>query len=104
MDINAETLDRKNTYHSMARVLFQNQIVGTKKDVPRIQRQPRRSIGPEYNDSIFKLIPFNKPPTRQEPHKFQDAVVTVESLIERYHRSPNPDLTWVLLRSVSRAI
>ena len=72
VDINVETVDGKNTYHSMARVLFQEQPLGHSSSDNQLKRSTRRSLQCE-DTTLLKTLPFAKLQKRPEPPGFPNA-------------------------------
>ncbi|VDI73510.1 Hypothetical predicted protein, partial [Mytilus galloprovincialis] len=70
IDINTETIDGKDTFHSMARAVFQIRHYNEEPNIDqsKIKRTKERSI--QIDDSAFSLsacMPFVKPKTRETP-------------------------------------
>ncbi|KAK3085631.1 hypothetical protein FSP39_006444 [Pinctada imbricata] len=101
VDINAETVDGKDTFHSMARAVFQ---VRSSSDVPRtpgIKRLGERTVQvSETVSEIISCLPFNKPKERKEPARFSNATIQVFSPVSK--NAEVSDVIWVLLRLLSR--
>ncbi|KAK3097137.1 hypothetical protein FSP39_006702 [Pinctada imbricata] len=107
VDINSETIDGKDTFHSMARVIFQERAVSSSLSARRIE--PRFSRGIERSqkqddsaDAILRCFSFQKPSTRPEPPKYtdpNDAILACSSEV-----FPAKDIMWVLLRTINRNI
>lgn len=104
VDINVETVDGKNTYHSMARVVFQQQPVGSSLEGTKLKRSTRRSL--QCADAnIMKTLPFRKPQKRPEPNRISDARQKVDLELNKMTPFCSPkELTWALLRQVPRGI
>ena len=77
IDINTETVDRKDTFHSMARAVFQLQTEGsdeTSVDQVKIKCGQNKSLPvDEQTMSLMSYLPFNKPKERPESPRRQDA-------------------------------
>ena len=76
IDINAETIDGKNTFRSMAWVVFQQQCVtNSAADIPKVKRGKRKSLllG-ETGASLTECRPFRKPTHRPEPPRIDNPV------------------------------
>ncbi|VDI38275.1 Hypothetical predicted protein [Mytilus galloprovincialis] len=72
IDINTETIDGKDTFHSMARAVFQIRHYNEEPNIDqsKIKRTKERSI--QIDDSAFSLsacMPFVKPKTRETPRR-----------------------------------
>jgi hypothetical protein len=106
IDINTETVDGKDTFHSMARAVFQLQTEGsdeTSVDQVKIKRGQNKSLPvDEQTMSLMSCLPFNKPKERPEPPRRQDAY---NAILSCSATSENlSDSIWVLLRLLSREI
>ena len=80
IDINAETINGKNTFHAMARVVFQRQSPDTRISFPSFPRGERKSL--QLSDEIVSLTqagPFKKPPKRVEPLSYCSPVEKIKS-------------------------
>ena len=100
VDINAETIDGKDTFHSMARVVFQQQNPGaTDASLVSVKRGQKKSLPlNEEVDSLMQCLPFNKPKVRAEPPRVDEAKTKIKlSQRTTIHVS---DITWVILRSI----
>ena len=106
IDINAETIDGKDTFHSMARAVFQSQSTNMNDKTSgcdRIRRGQVKSLPvDEQTMSLISCLPFKTSKQRHEPPRQDNAFPTVMSC------SKNDDTTsesvWVLLRSFTRGI
>ena len=104
IDINVETIDGKNTYHSMRRVVFQEQQL---TDTPvhstiRLKRTEHRSLECKDN-SILRPLLFSKPTSHPEPvHMLNIFSITLQELNNFNICQCSKDLTWCLLRHVPR--
>ena len=106
IDINTETVDGKNTFHSMARAVFQLQTEGsdeTSVDQVKIKCSQNKSLPvDEQTMSLMSCLPFNKLQERPEPPRRQDAY---NAILSCSATSENlSDSIWVLLRLLSREI
>ena len=102
VDINTETIDGKDTFHSMARAVFQIQSsCSLPDDVVKIKRSQERSLQVTENTSnILSCLPFKKPKERMEPVRCTDAYTKIISC--DVENAETPDIAWVLLRVLSR--
>ena len=67
-DINTETMDGKDTFHSMARAVFQVQSSSDRPIVGPIKRSSDRFLHiTEASSNIIACLPFKKPKKREEP-------------------------------------
>lgn len=104
VDINTETVDGKNTYHAMARVIFQVQEENDYIETKRIARvSTKRSLDNHYKDS-FEVLHYQKPTARPEPPTFMGAATALQNILDGRNDFLNIDLSWALLRNVSRGI
>ena len=101
VDINAETIDGKNTFHSMARVVFQEQKPGaTDHALGSIKRGQNKSLPmSEDIDSLMKCLPFEKPKQRAEPPCKDHAKTQIVTCQNTLHPHSS-DVSWVILRSL----
>lgn len=98
--------DGKKSYHTLTRVLFQDQ------NVTDTQQQPVKCIkkilektlsGKDHLKDYIAALPYEKPKTRLEPSQytnFYNQIVKV--MIKSNDFSFIEDITWSLLREVSR--
>jgi len=105
IDLNTETIDGKNTFHSMARAVFQtsNSSVESCLRQLRVQRCPDRSL--EITESASRLsscLPFQKPKERCVPKRVPNAAVKILDCAGKV--ANESDILWVLLRCLSRGI
>ncbi len=79
VDINTETVDGKDTYHSMARVVFQKQSNENYHRKITIKKLQNRSlpVTPEI-ESFIKCIDFNKRMVRPEPVHYRNALEMIK--------------------------
>ena len=76
IDINTETIDGKNTFHSMARAVFQilHYTVEPNSNHTKIKRSQERSVQlDESASSLTVCVPFNKLKTRGIPGRCENA-------------------------------
>ena len=105
VDINTETIDGKNTFHSMARAMFQicHYTVEPYSNQTKIKRSQERSVQlDESASSLTACVPFNKPNTRGIPGRCENAIDKISDCTGTL--SNLSELFWLLLRSVSRTI
>jgi hypothetical protein len=68
VDINTETMNGKDTFHSMARAVFQVQSSSDRPIVGSIKRSSDRFLHiTEASSNIIACLPFKKPKKREEP-------------------------------------
>lgn len=102
VDINVETVDGKNTYHSMARVLFQEQFLAHSPTEANLKRSTHRSLK-NTDTTLLKVLPFAKPLKRPEPPRIPNACQVLEREMAKHRKfSSVKDLTWALLRQIPR--
>lgn len=109
IDINTQTIDGKNTYHSMARVVFQDQHVNIDLEnimSPRIKRQQEKTLaGKSHFKSYSTTFLYDKPKIRPEPSRYNNACMQIENSMSHFEKcSAGKDITWLLLRNLSRHI
>lgn len=104
IDIHVETLDGKNDYHAMCRVIFQNQDMNNFIKMLPIERQNDKSLNKSFNISFLKMFYYKKPSKKPEPPQLVGAKSQIQTnlLHVRYFR--NTDIAWLLLRSLSRGV
>ena len=106
IDINTETIDGKNTFHSMARVVFQQQdsIQLTNQDIFRVKRSREKSLCLTDHDlsSLTGCEPMVKPKQCAEPPRREDPIGLISSCT--LDVTSVKDLCWVLLRLLSRGV
>ena len=104
IDINVETIDGKNTYHSMGRVVFQEQQLTDKpvNSTIRLKRIEHRSLECKDN-SILKPLLFSKSTSRAEPVRMPNISSIILQELNNFNIFQcSKDLTWCLLRQVPR--
>ena len=81
IDINPETIDGKNTFHSMARVIFQQQNeTMPAPEIPRVKRGDKKSLPlGEAGSALTECRPFKKPTQRPEPPKIDNPLEKLKS-------------------------
>jgi hypothetical protein len=105
VDINTETVDGKNTYHAMARVIFQQQMPGDQCNqcTPAIQHGKEKSLViDDETESLMQCVAFQKPQKRPEPCRIARATEKANSCALEV--SGVRDISWCLLRLVSRGL
>ena len=104
IDINAETIDGKDTFHAMARVIFQRQMPTQESpEAAHVSRGRDRSMSVSADAALItKCRPFQKPDQLPEPPRREGAMQKVNSVLRKttYAR----DISWVLLRLVPQKI
>lgn len=104
VDINVETIDGKNTYHSMARVIFQKQTPQTVLSIERIPRAHATSLDVHVFGSQFQLLPYQKPKQRPEPIRIQGLLAAVKTKLKDGLNLHLKDICWVMARNVGRGM
>ena len=107
IDINTETIDGKNTLHSMARVVFQRQPTDAPvPDAPHVARGRAKSLplSPDQTTALTGCIHFEKPKSKPEPPRRKNAVEKITSCIMNPILLGVRDMSWVLLRLASQNI
>mgnify|MGYP007024910540 CR=1 FL=1 len=104
IDINAETIDGKNTFHSLARAVFQIKSTGVHNyGSERIKRGIERSLAiDDTTASLTDAIPYLKPKCRSEPPRRSDAFEKLQ--LCDYNESNDVDQIWVFSRLLSRDV
>jgi hypothetical protein len=105
IDINTETIDGKNTFHSMARAVFQirHYTVEPNSNQTKIKRSQERSVQmDESASSLTACVPFNKPNTRGIPGRCENAFDKISDCTGNL--SNLSELFWLHRKSVSRTI
>ena len=102
IDINTNTIDGKNTFHSLARVCFQQRNGESK--VPEhtcipISKEVKLTITPEAR-KYMKPLDFPKPKIRPVPPRYNKAAERLTDIMKGSF-SVN-DFVWVILRSFAR--
>ena len=103
IDINTETLDGKDTYHSIARVIFQKQNLDDNwtRGVEQIPRGNRRSLHlSDAAQSYTQCREYQKPAVRPQPPRVADPCAKLQQL--KTNISMTRDVVWILLRMVPR--
>ena len=102
IDINTNTIDGKNTFHSLARVCFQQGSDGDQDPgyscIP-IVKEVKLTITPEAQ-KYMKSVDFTKPKVRPVPPRYGKASERIMGIMKGSF-SIN-DFIWVILRSFSR--
>jgi len=106
IDINTETVDGKDTFHSMARTVFQVQSEGTDvASVDHIKEKRGQDKSLPVDDQTVLLmdcLQFTKPKQRCVPPRHNDAYQSILSCCDINANVSDP--IWVLLRLLSRYI
>ena len=98
-------LTGKNTFHSMARVVFQNQQVSEQTlDSVHIPAGSDKSLKLTETECVklTQSLPFEKPKQHQEPNRKTNAVELLNSI--DCHDFDCKDIAWVSLRCMSRGV
>lgn len=100
VDINTEAIDGKNTFHSMARAIFQLQenTTNTKLSCVKVVRGHTRSLNLDDAKTVFLLESQNSVMDHRVVKKCKNEVITL-SLIKKLKIL---ELTWVFLRQLAR--
>lgn len=105
IDINTETIDGKNTFHTMGRVVFQLQgPADHTPDTGRVMPSKDKSL-PLDNDVckvLSKCAPYRKPLQRPEPPRTDNAMMVLNSCEQNISIEQN--LAWVLMRIIPREL
>lgn len=105
IDLNTETLDGKDSFHSLARAVFQTSAssIETSLRQLKVKRGEARSL--EITDTASKLskcLPFQKPKVKGVPGRVEDAPRKIFECASKV--TNDKEFLWVLLRSVSRGL
>ena len=105
IDLNTETVDGKDSFHSMARAVFQTNYFPVDSCLRqlKVKRGPDRSL--EITENASKLsscLPFNKPKTKCSPNRVPNAVGKIFDCAANVTNAS--ELLWVILRCTSRDI
>ena len=104
VDVNTETIDGKDTFHSMARVLFQQQAAGTQHRSITIKHGRDKSFPlTAETESLMQPVHFEKPKMRPEPQRKENATGQLKTLQSAFTGSIY-NTSWVILRSLARGI
>ncbi|CAG2198098.1 unnamed protein product [Mytilus edulis] len=103
IDINTETIDGKDIFHSMSRAVFQIRHYNEEPNIDqsKIKRTKERSI--QIDDSAFSLsacMPFVKPETRETACRNKNVYGNITDCASKLFNTS--EMLWVLLRSISR--
>ena len=103
VDINTETIDGKNTFHSMARAVFQESGIQPVMEISRIKRKTDKSLKLTVEiEHLMQIQRYEKPIRRPEPPRYEDAIQKVKKC--QSLAVPTIDLSWILVRLLSREI
>ena len=103
--VKAKGVDGKNTYHAMARVIFQHQVIPSSKlftvvvlfDPEILQHSKGHyKLTTKQKRSLTKPLPFRKPTVKPHPPRIKDLLDLVRKLSTN-HIVISRELTWVLL-------
>jgi hypothetical protein len=96
-DQNEETVDGKNTTHSLATVLFQRTASSTNNEENPIPRLSKKALS--TSDYELKIRRYRPPHKRPEPFSVSSAsVVTVKEDDKTYETAKQTDFSWELAR------
>ncbi len=97
VDINTETIDGKETFHSLARVKFQWQKRDTlvHHHITVLQRQHKSLPMTDKTESLMKCDDFEKPKLRPEPPRVENAVEIVRADQTSFKQTRGT--AWILL-------
>lgn len=102
VDINTETIDGKNTFHSMARAVFQESGTDPHSESLRIKRTIEKTLVlTDQLEEITQIQRFEKPTKRPEPPRYNNAA---EKIKPYQNMRGSTDLPWLLLRLLPRDI
>jgi hypothetical protein len=103
-DINTETIDGKDTFHSMARAVFQVKSAPPSSEAlndARIKRNQERSLPlTEKTFALISCLSYDKPKERMEPIGREDAHDQITRC--EVKNAEALDVSWTLLRLFSR--
>ena len=104
IDLNTETIDGKDTFHSMAKVVFQVTTPNdTSANYGQIKRGSEKTLTlSESAVSMMSCLFFVKPKVRGEPPRIPDAYNKINSCANS--QTNLLDIVWVFLRSLGRDI
>lgn len=92
---------KKKTYHSMTRVIFQDQstVQELLENIVHIKRKNIKTLaGINELKSLTSTFNYEKPSKRPEPLRYENAVDQFEQAINKSNQfSLNRDITWILL-------
>jgi hypothetical protein len=104
-DINTETIDGKDTFHSMARAVFQVKSAPPSSEAlndARIKRNQERSLLlTEKTFALFSCLSYDKPKERTEPIRREDAHAKITRC--EVKNAEAPDVSWTLFMFFSRS-
>ena len=109
IDINVQTIDGNNTYHAMARVVFQQQNRTAYQPPSATINRPKSAssqnrslkVDSKVSRALIKPTPFKKPKKRPHPPTLKDPLQLINKLSRHPIILPR-DLSWSLLRQISR--
>ena len=105
IDINTETVDGKNTFHSMARTVFQIRHYAVDLNISQSKKKRSQERSVQISNSASSLtacLAFSKPKTRGVPGRTENAFDRITECSSNL--SKTSDILWLLLRSISRKI
>ena len=104
IDINCETIDGKNTFHSMARVVFQQQPAEyIQRNTIRVLKTKEKALSiPMDAESLMLCEPYRKPRQRPEPMLHDNPMEMMKScLLEDIGAR---DMSWIFLRMLPKNV
>ena len=105
IDINTEIIDGKDTFHSMARAVFQarpSPIDSCMRQVSIKKSNDRTFQMTNDASSQTSCLPFSKPKVRGIPKRFPKAFESISNCAGQMENVS--EILWVILRSLSRDI
>jgi hypothetical protein len=104
IDINTETIDGKDTFHSMARAAFRVKSAPPSSEAlndARSKRNQERSLPlTEKTVALISCLPYDKPKERMVPIRREDAHDEITRC--EVKNAETQDVSWMLLRLFSR--
>ena len=103
IDINAETIDGKNTFHSMARVVLQERSADSPATTrTAIEHKKSKSLAPCQQTESLQCDAFEKPKVRAEPTQREMVIHKINS--SKTDMNPVLDIAWCFLRLLHRGV
>ena len=107
VDINCQTVDGKGTFHSMARVLFQEQStmeISEHGSVDRIKVGKDKTLNLSADNAAIMrtVLHYEKPRQRPECPRTKIALIRIKALGTLNEPFDSREISWVLLRMASR--
>ncbi|KAJ8678233.1 hypothetical protein QAD02_014020 [Eretmocerus hayati] len=98
IDLSVNTIDGRNSYHSMGQTLFQKQLLHFETNYQKIPRIQKTSLDSKISGTKFQYLPFNKPKQKCEPPRVNNVVGTIKKELEKKFDLNPKDLLWELAR------